>query len=291
MKTRYAFGGDEHIFVEVDEHMSLGAFFKSLSMTTTVKKASIKGVTEICPANASFQIKFDPDMIKPADMLAVLKEIEADAEDIESKIDTRIIEIPVFYQDPWTHETLMRFRERHQDPDGTDLEYAARINGYDSVEAFIKAHSDSPWFVSMVGFVAGLPFMYQMVDRDRQIEVPKYLRPRTDTPKLTVGYGGCFSCIYSVRGAGGYQMFGITPMPIYDLGQSISYLSDFMVFFKPGDIVKFKPIDRDLYDELVEQVEQGEYIPVIKNVTFSLEEFQKDNDGYNKQLLEVLYAN
>jgi len=30
-----------------------------------------------------------------------------------------------------------------------------------------------------------------MVDRPRQLEVPKYLRPRTDTPKLTVGYGGC----------------------------------------------------------------------------------------------------
>ncbi len=291
MKTRYAFGGDEHIFVEVDEQMSLEAFFKSLSMTTTVRDQDIKGVTEICPANASFQIKFDPDLISPVDMLAVLKEIEAGAENIESKIDTRIIEIPVFYQDPWTHETLMRFRERHQDPEGTDLEYAAKINGYDSVQAFIKAHSDSPWFVSMVGFVAGLPFMYQMVDRERQIEVPKYLRPRTDTPKLTVGYGGCFSCIYSVRGAGGYQMFGITPMPIYDPDQSINYLSDFMVFFKPGDIVKFKPIDRDRYDELVEQVAQGEYVPVIKNVTFSLDEFQKDNDGYNQQLLEVLYAN
>ena len=76
----------------------------------------------------------------------------------------------------------------------------------------------------MVGFVAGLPFLYQMVERERQIQVPKYLRPRTDTPKLTVGYGGCFSCIYSVRGAGGYQMFGITPMPIYDPEQKISYL-------------------------------------------------------------------
>ena len=81
----------------------------------------------------------------------------------------------------------------------------------------------------MVGFVAGLPFLYQMVDRKRQIEVPKYLRPRTDTPKLTVGHGGCFGCIYSVRGAGGYQMFGITPMPIYDPKQEISYLRDFMV--------------------------------------------------------------
>ena len=56
----------------------------------------------------------------------------------------------------------------------------------------------------------------------KQIEVPKYLRPRTDTPKLTVGHGGCFGCIYSVRGAGGYQMFGITPMPIYDPKQEIS---------------------------------------------------------------------
>ena len=63
----------------------------------------------------------------------------------------------------------------------------------------------------MVGFVAGLPFLFQMVERAKQIEVPKYLRPRTDTPKLTVGHGGCFGCIYSVRGAGGYQMFGITP--------------------------------------------------------------------------------
>ncbi len=82
----------------------------------------------------------------------------------------------------------MRFRERHQDPNSTDIEYAARINGYDGVDDFIKAHSGSPWFVSMVGFVAGLPFLYQMVERKRQIEVPKYLRPRTDTPKLTVGH-------------------------------------------------------------------------------------------------------
>ena len=102
------------------------------------------------------------------------------------------------------------------------------------VAGFVAAHAGSPWFVSMVGFVAGLPFMYQMVERERQIEVPKYLRPRTDTPKLTVGHGGCFGCIYSVRGAGGYQMFGITPMPIYDPKQEIGYLREFMTFFRPG---------------------------------------------------------
>ncbi len=291
MNTRYSFGGDEHIFVEVDEEMSLEAFFKSLSITNAVRESRIKGVTEICPANASYQIKFDPDVIAPDDLLAELKSLESAAEKAEAVLKTRVIEVPVFYNDPWTHETLMRFRERHQDPDSTDLEYAARINGFDSVESFIAAHSGAPWFVTMVGFVAGLPFMFQMVDRKRQIEVPKYLRPRTDTPKLTVGYGGCFACIYSVRGAGGYQMFGITPMPIFDPNQEISYLRDFMVFFKPGDIVKFKSIDRETYDHDVAEVEAGRFEPLVRDLTFSLDEFHADIDGYNAKIAEVLYGN
>ncbi len=288
MKTRYSFGGDEHIFVEVDEEMSLEAFFKSLSMTTAVRESRIAGVSEVCPANASLQVKFDPDRISPEDMLAELKRLEASAEKAEHSIRTRIIEIPVFYNDPWTRETLMRFRERHQDPKSTDIEYAARINHFDGVEGFVKAHSGAPWFVSMVGFVAGLPFLYQMVDRSRQIEVPKYLRPRTDTPKLTVGHGGCFGCIYSVRGAGGYQMFGITPMPIYDPRQETAYLREFMVFFRPGDIVKWKPIDRAAYDAAVADVEAGRFAPRMRDVTFSLDEFHKDIDGYNRKLEGVL---
>ncbi|HEY0121097.1 MAG TPA: carboxyltransferase domain-containing protein [Rhizobium sp.] len=290
MPARYTFGGDEHLFVECSDEMSLEAFFKSLSMATGVRDSAIKGVTEICPANASFQIKFNPDLIKPDDLLKEVQVIEGAAEKAEPVIKTRIVEIPVFYNDPWTHETLMRFRERHQEPSGTDLDYAAGINGYGAVDDFIAAHAGSPWFVSMVGFVAGLPFMYQMVERQRQIEVPKYLRPRTDTPRLTVGHGGCFGCIYSVRGAGGYQMFGITPMPIFDPTQTTSYLRDFMVFFRPGDIVKFKPIDRDGYDKAVEEVDKGLFSPPIREVSFDLRQYQTDIDGYNAKLEGVLHG-
>ena len=290
MPVRYSFGGDEHLFVECSEEMSLDAFFKSLSMAKGVRESGIRGVTEICPANASLQVKFDPDVIAPDDILREVKAIEGAAEKAEPVLNTRIVEIPVFYNDPWTHETLMRFRERHQEPGGTDLDYASRINGFGGVDDFIAAHSGSPWFVSMVGFVAGLPFMYQMVERQRQIEVPKYLRPRTDTPRLTVGHGGCFGCIYSVRGAGGYQMFGITPMPIFDASQTTSYLRDFMVFFRPGDIVKFKPIGREAYDQAVEDVDRGRYVPPARDVSFDLREFRKDIDGYNSGLEGVLHG-
>jgi urea carboxylase len=291
MQTRYSFGGDEHLFAEVDEEMSLEAFFKSFAMTNAVRESRIKGVTEICPANASFQVKFDPDVIAPDDLRAELEALEAQADKAEAVIKTRIIEVPVFYNDPWTRETLMRFRERHQDPTSTDLEYGARINGFSSIDEFIAAHAGAPWFVPMVGFVAGVPWLYQMVERAKQIEVPKYLRPRTDTPKLTIGHGGCFGCVYSVRGAGGYQMFGITPMPIYDPKQEIGYLRDFMILFKPGDMVQFKPIDRAGYDQLVDDVANGRFEPRIRPVTFVLDDFHKDPAGYARKLEEALNGN
>lgn len=293
-QARYSFGGDEHLFVEISEDMSLPAFFKGMAICKELRRrvdaGEIAGVTEICPANAAYLVRFDPDLIVPDVLLAALKDIEAGLGDADLHMQTRIVEVPVLYNDPWTHETLMRFRERHQDPSSTDIEYAARINGHASVDAFIAAHSGAPWFVSMVGFVAGLPFLFQMVERERQIQVPKYLSPRTDTPRLTLGHGGCFSCIYSVRGAGGYQMFGVTPAPIFDPAQRLSYLKELMVFFRPGDIVKWKPIDRAEYDRLVAQVDAGTYTLRIEPVSFSLDEFLADPDGYNRQLLKVLHG-
>lgn len=290
MTVRYSWGGDEHLFIEVAEAMSLDAFFTALSMARAIADQAIPGVTEICPANASLQVRFDPDVIAPDALLAAVKSLKADEAGLVPVLDTRIIEIPVLYNDPWTHETLMRFRERHQQPGSTDLEYAAEINGFDGIDAFITAHSAMPWFVTMVGFVAGLPFLYQMVERSRQIEVPKYLRPRTDTPRLTVGHGGCFGCIYSVRGAGGYQMFGVTPLPIYDPRQQVAYLKDFMILFMPGDIVKFRPVDRDEYDRIVIDLDAGRFSPLIRPVTFDFGAFQADPSGTTAALLEALHV-
>ena len=282
---RYSFGGDEHLFVELSESMSLEAFFRGLAMTRAVQTLQLPGIHDICLANASFQIRFDPDVLPPDRLLAAVQGVEDQAV-AERQLATRLIEIPVLYNDPWTHETLMRFRDRHQDPTATDLEYAARINGLADVEAFIEAHSGAPWFVSMVGFVAGLPFMFQMVEAERQLQVPKYLRPRTDTPKQTLGHGGCFGCIYSVRGAGGYQMFGVTPAPIYEPAQRLDYLQDHMVFFRPGDIVRFRAIDRAEYDRMLAEIEEGSFTLNIRPVDFSLDAFLDDPRGYPRTLME-----
>lgn len=287
MTNRYTFGGDEHLFVEMDESVSLQAFFGALGICSAVRDSKIAGVTEICPANASLLIRFDPEVIKPNDLLTEVKAIEAGGAAGAKSLDTRILELPVYYDDPWTRETLMRFRDRHQDPNATDLEYSARINNYAGVADFIGAHSGSPWFVSMVGFVAGCPFMFQMVERDKQIQAPKYVRHRTDTPKQCVAHGGCFSAIYPVRGAGGYQMFGITPMPIYDPKQTTSYLREFMILFRPGDVVKFRSIGRDEYDALVEEIAKERFFPKEQKISFSLAAFENAPARYSREILET----
>lgn len=288
--ARYTWGGDEFLFVEIDEGMSLEANFISNSIANALESQNLPGIVDICPANASLLVRFDPDKLVWQELERVVRALEDEVLAATDKVlETRIIEIPVWYNDPYTNETLSRFREGyHQRPEGNDLDYAAEVNGLADAEEFIKRHHESPWLVSMVGFVAGLPFLYQLVEREQQLEVPKYLSPRTDTPALTVGYGGCFSCIYSVRGAGGYQMFGIAAAPIFDPSQSLDDFSDFMVFFKPGDIVKFKPVDETEYLRIRGEVDAGTFRYRQTPISFDLGAALADPEGYRSSLVEAL---
>jgi len=288
--ARYTWGGDEFLFVEIAEGMSLEANFISNSIANALESRQLDGIVDICPANASLLIRFNPDLLASGDLERTVRALEEEVRGAASQVlETRIVEIPVWYNDPYTNETGARFREGyHQRPDGNDLDYAAEVNGLADAAEFIKRHHESPWLVSMVGFVAGLPFLYQLVDRDQQLEVPKYLSPRTDTPALTLGHGGCFSCIYSVRGAGGYQMFGVAAAPIFDPSQSLGDFDEFMVFFKPGDIVKFKPVDETEYRRIQSEVDAGTFTYRQSPILFDVSAALADPDGYKVSLVEAL---
>lgn len=290
--ARYTWGGDEFLLVEIAPDMSLEANFVANAMAAGLEDRALDGVSDICPANASLLVRFDPDALNHGELEATLRELETEVKKAAvQELDTRIIEVPVWYDDPFTSETEQRFREGyHQRPEGTDLDYSAEVNGLANAEEFIQRHHETPWLVSMVGFVAGLPFLLQLTPRERQLEVPKYLSPRTDTPPLTVGIGGCFTAHYSVRGAGGYQMLGIAPAPIFDPEQKLADFADFMVLFRTGDIVKYRPIDEAEYKSIQAEVEAGTYRYKQAPVRFSLAEALVDPDGYNRTLLEALSA-
>ncbi|WP_035775438.1 carboxyltransferase domain-containing protein, partial [Arthrobacter sp. H5] len=155
--ARYTWGGDEFLFVEIAEGMSLAANFKANAMAAALGSLNLSGITDICPANASLLIRFDPDDLPPDALEEAVRGVEAEvAQMSQHTLQTRIIEVPVWYDDPYTRETGARFRKGHQRPEGNDLDFAAEENNLASPAEFIKRHHESPWLVSMVGFVAGL---------------------------------------------------------------------------------------------------------------------------------------
>jgi urea carboxylase len=290
-EARYEYGGDEFVFVEIDEEMSIEANFKAMMITNELRSRELDGIVDICPSNASYMIRYDPDVLAPRALVAILRELDEKSGDVPKDfvLHTRIVDVPVLYNDPWTHEALMRFRDRHQDPSATDLEYGARVNKFDSVEAFIDHLAANPWVVTMLGFVPGLPFCYQLEPRDRQIEVPKYVRPRTFTPERAFGIGGAFAVIYPVQGAGGYQLYGISPTPVLNVKQDHPDFTDSIVFPKVGDILRYRSIDRTEFDETRAAVESGEFRYRQREVEFSPSAFLADPQAVNDSLLEVLY--
>jgi len=288
-ETRYEYGGDEFIFVQLSEAMSLEANFKGMAITRKLRENNWEGILDICPANASYMVRYDPEVLDGDKLIRELQQIERDVQNLdEIVISSRLVDVPVWFVDPWTHEAVMRFRDRHQDPASTDLEYSARVNGYSSKEEFIEAITRAPFLVSMVGFVPGLPWCFQMVPREKQIEVPKYVRPRTYTPERTFGFGGAFAVIYPVQGAGGYQMFGIAPAPIYQKEQTLPDFQDSIVFPQQGDIFRYRSISQAEYEAVRRQVEDGTFVYHKKEITFTPGEVLSDLEGFAESVLRRL---
>lgn len=288
--ARYEYGGDEFIFVELSEAMSLETNFKAMVITKTLRDKNLEGILDICPSNASYMVRFNPDMIHPDDLIALLKKFEEEVSIEDFEITARVVDVPVLFEDPWTYEALMRFRDRHQDPDSTDIEYVARTNHFDSKEALVEAITNFPYLVTMIGFVPGLPWCYQMVPNEQQIEAPKYVRPRTYTPERAFGFGGAFAVIYPVQGAGGYQLFGTAAAPIFEKEQRLFDFKDSMTFPKQGDVFRYRSISMEEYEDIREQVEKGTFRYLTKDITFKLKDVLDNPKVFSESVLRRLYA-
>jgi urea carboxylase len=115
------------------------------------------------------------------------------------------------------------------------------------------------------------------------------VRPRTYTPERAFGFGGGFAVIYSVEGAGGYQLYGLAPAPVLDVNQGLEDFEDSIVFPKPGDIFNFRGIDQEEFDQVREQVEDGSFEYRKKEFVFHPDRALEDPHAYNEEILEGLY--
>ncbi len=281
--TRYEYGGDEYLLVVFSESMDLTVNFRLLAICREIEQRQLSGVIEVCPANTSYLVHFAPEQIHPDELIRYLKDIEKEVVSADT-LSSRLVDIPVLFDDPWTNECAKRFSDRHQDPSVSNLEYLMRLNGYESKEEFIAAYCDRPFWISMVGFVPGTAWCYRMCPPRDAIQAPKYIRPRTDTPERAVAHAGVFLCIYPVQGPGGYQMIGISAVPVYDPEEILPDLKGRYILARPGDRWQFRPIHMEEYENIRSQVEQATYRYKIIEQEFHPNEYIADPVSYLQKL-------
>ena len=288
-ETRYSPGGDEFIMAEFDEAMSLEVNLAVQQTARELEGLAIPGIIDVCPANVSYLLRYDPEVVTYLDLLKLLKDVEAQAHSRRMHpIATRIIDLPILFRDPWTHETLMRFRDRVHDPSMTDIAYLADLNGV-TEDQLIERIEDIPGFVTMTGFIPGVLCTFQLVERRQQIEAPKYLRPRTETPERALGFGGTSHVVYPVPSAGGYQLVGRAAAPVYDTTGSLYDFQDSPALVRIADIYNYRAITREEYDHIQDEVAAGTFRYRQRPVTFDPKTFFEDPPGYCNGLKRELY--
>ncbi|OCA88969.1 5-oxoprolinase subunit B family protein [Pseudobacillus wudalianchiensis] len=287
-ETKFDFCGDEYIYAEISTEMRIESNFKSISITNELRKRNIPGMIEVYPSNASYLIRYDPTAISPHHLLDYLQEIDQQkSHRSELHFSSRIIEIPVWYNDKITKNTIERYQHLQPEAGGDDFIHVMRANGFTEADAFIAAHSSPPYFITSLGFKPGTAWGFPLgVPQNKIIQAPKYPSPRSYTPGEALGIGGAFTVVYPTESTGSYQLIGISAVPVYDPGQNLSLFRDSFFLAKPGDLWKYRPITEAEYYNIREEVEKRTYEYKVKAIEFSVEQYDEKGDHYISQLME-----
>ncbi|UZE50915.1 allophanate hydrolase subunit 1 [Rhodopseudomonas sp. P2A-2r] len=250
--------GDRYILIEFGNEMNLDLNFMAQGLASAVASAGIDGVIETAPCFASLLVHYEPARITYSDVvreLSVLVSSLGSSDDIE--LESRLFYLPALYLDPWTKECVedycAKIARKVPDP-----ELIVQENGLQDVDHLVRLHSSSEYWVAALGFWPGLPFLMALDPRAR-LTAPKYNPPRTHTPQGAIGLGGAANSIYPVATPGGYQIFGRTPVPIWDSTGKRDGFEGGLCLFRPGDRIRFVPVTREEHDAAEAAVNENRY--------------------------------
>lgn len=228
--------GDLAVSVELGDEISVEINTRVRALEFLIQQKALPGVVETVPTFRSLLVYYDPDGVAYDQLCDAIRELVPQA-DPAALPPPRTVEVPCCY-----------------DPElGLDLVAAAARVGV-SVEELVALHAGGDYLVYFIGFTPGLPYMTGMPER---LRLPRLETPRTRVPAGSVGIGGGQCCIYPVESPGGYWILGRTPLRLYDPEAPDPIL------LRPGDRVRFRPIDRAEFDRIGAGVARRTFRPVI----------------------------
>ena len=181
-----------------------------------VNSRKINGILNFTPSYNKLIINFELGQIKSHQIIEFIK--ESDYSKIKLSEKKKLIEIPICYNEEYALD-LKRLEEK------TKLNFSE----------IIKKHLETDFFVYMIGFVPGQPFLG---DIDKILYHDRLDTPRIKINKGSVGIVEKFCTIYTFESPGGWNIIGRTPYELFNINKTITSI------LSPGDTVKFKSITK-----------------------------------------------
>ena len=264
--------GDRFVLIEFGDDSGLRLNLQARGFAQAVNEAKIPGIIETNPGFNSVLLEYDWRQISYDELVREALAL-ADEVGTPDEIESRLIHFPTLYLDPWTRECMEDYhrniKERPYDP-----EFIVSENGLSDVDELVALHAASEYWIGIIGAYPGLPLM-RPLDPRCQIYAPKYDPPRMWTPQGAVVCAGGASAIQTLRSPGGFNMIGRTPIPLLDPKRCIPAFRGNIVLLRPGDRIKFNPIDRGEYERIAKKITEGSYaFNIIDYQRFSLSTYE-----------------
>ena len=182
----------------------------------SVNSKKIKGILNYTPSYNKLIINFELGEIKSKEIIEFIKGSDYSKTTLSEK--NKVVEIPICYDEEFALD-IKRMEEK------TKLSFKEIVN----------QHLNTDFFVYMIGFVPGQPFLG---DLNKNLYHDRLDTPRVKINKGSVGIVEKFCTIYTFESPGGWNIIGKTPLDLFNVNKkNTSVLS-------PGDTVKFKSITK-----------------------------------------------
>jgi KipI family sensor histidine kinase inhibitor len=221
-ESRFLLMGDRGLLLEFGDEISPEVNEKVRRMALAIQAESIEGMIETVPTYRSLLVLYNP-LILPADELKKrLIRLEEELKQT-SFPDPKLTKIPVLYGGAY----------------GPDLEGVARHHQI-SPEEVVRLHCSKPYFIYMIGFMPGFPYMGELPDT---LITPRLKTPRLSVPAGSVAIAQKQTGIYPMESPGGWQIVGRTPIKLFDPEK------DPPALLQMGDLVQFYPISEKEFQD------------------------------------------
>ncbi|MGI6604883.1 MAG: 5-oxoprolinase subunit PxpB [Firmicutes bacterium] len=238
--ARFLPAGERALVVEFGDEIDPEINGQVRALTAALTAQPLAGVVDVVPSYRSLLVEFDPLTLNPEELERQIQELLTSLSELNLPAP-QVTVVPVCYGREY----------------GPDLPFVADHTGLNP-EEIISIHSGTDYLIYVIGFTPGYCYLGGM---DERLTTPRLKIPRTKVPAGSVGIGNKQTGIYSITSPGGWQIIGRTPLKLYDpYGVSPFLLT-------AGNYVRFRPVDKEEYDEIAAQVAAGTYQPEVRSLT------------------------